>query len=56
MRCGCNILVRKPEVNRPLGRSGRRWKIIVEWILRKYGGSLWTGCIWFRIEVIGGLL
>jgi hypothetical protein len=22
---------------------------ILEWILGKYGGRVWTGCIWFRI-------
>jgi hypothetical protein len=36
-----------------LGIDGR---IILEWILGKYGGELWTGCIWPRIETSGGLL
>jgi hypothetical protein len=27
--------VRKPEGKRPFGRPGRRWKIVLEWILRK---------------------
>jgi hypothetical protein len=30
-----NILVGKPERKRPLGRSRRRWKIMLEWILGK---------------------
>jgi hypothetical protein len=29
-------------------------KIILNWILRKEGGKLWTGCIWLRIGSIGG--
>jgi hypothetical protein len=24
-------------------------KMILEWILEKYGGKVWTGCIWLRI-------
>jgi len=31
-------------------------RIILEWILGKYGGRVWTGCIWFRIGISGGLL
>jgi hypothetical protein len=30
------VLVGKPEGNRPLGRPRRRWRIILEWILRKW--------------------
>jgi hypothetical protein len=29
---------------------------ILEWVLGKYGGKMWTGCIWLRIETNGGLL
>jgi hypothetical protein len=35
-----------------LGIDGR---IILEWILRKYVGKLWTECIWLRIGNIGGI-
>jgi hypothetical protein len=28
-----SILVGKPEGKRPLGRPGRRWVILVKWIL-----------------------
>jgi hypothetical protein len=28
-------------------------KIILEWILWKYGVKLWTGCIWLRIRTSG---
>jgi hypothetical protein len=31
-------------------------KIILEWILREYGGKVWTGCISFKIGTSGGLL
>jgi hypothetical protein len=30
--------------------------IILEWILGKYGGRVWTGYIWLRIGNSGGLL
>jgi hypothetical protein len=32
------------------------WEIILECILRKYGGKLWTGLIWLRIGTSCGLL
>jgi hypothetical protein len=28
----------------------------IEWMLGKYGGKVWTGCIWLRIGTSGGLL
>jgi hypothetical protein len=31
-------------------------KIILEWILEKYGGKVWPECIWLRIGTNGGLL
>jgi hypothetical protein len=36
-----------------LGVNGR---IILEWILRKYGGKMWIGCIWLRRGTSDGLL
>jgi len=30
-------------------------RIILEWILGKYGGKLWTGFMCLRIETTGGL-
>jgi len=41
-------LVVKSEGKRPLGRTGRRWKKILQWILGKWSDKLWTGCIWLR--------
>jgi hypothetical protein len=37
------MLVRKPEGKRPLKDLGVYGKIILEWILVKWGGNLWTG-------------
>jgi len=31
-------------------------KIILEWILVKKGGKVWTGFIWLRAGTSGGLL
>jgi hypothetical protein len=31
-------------------------KMILEWILGKLDGKVWTGCIWLRIGISGGLL
>jgi hypothetical protein len=36
-----------------LGADG---KVILEYILGKYGGNVWTGFIWLRIGTSGGLL
>jgi hypothetical protein len=40
------ILVGKPE----------HGKIMLEWILGKRSQKIWTGFIWLRIEIGGGLL
>jgi hypothetical protein len=41
------------EHSEDLGVDGR---IILEWILGKEGGYVWTGYIWLRIGTSGGLL
>jgi hypothetical protein len=46
-----HILVRKPEVKRPLGRPRHRWRIIFKFILGKYGGKVWTELIWLRTGI-----
>jgi hypothetical protein len=32
---------------------GKDEKIILDWILGKLGGKVWTGCIWLRIGTSG---
>jgi hypothetical protein len=32
------------------------WKIILKWILGKYFGKVWIGCIWLTIGTSGGPL
>jgi hypothetical protein len=51
-----SILIGKPEGKRPRGRRKCRWEIILERILGKYIGKVWSGCIWIRIGTSGGLL
>jgi len=31
-------------------------KIILEWILRKRGGDVWTGFMWLKVGTSGGCL
>jgi hypothetical protein len=52
------ILVGNPEGKRPLGRPRRRWVDNIKMDLREIGwdGMVWTGSIWLRIEISGGLL
>jgi hypothetical protein len=38
----------------PLGRARCTWRT-AEWILEEQDGIVWTGLIWLRIEVSGGL-
>jgi hypothetical protein len=52
----CRILVRKPDGKRPLVRPRRRRVIILNWILKRQDGVVWTGLIWLRIRNTGGLL
>jgi hypothetical protein len=54
MRIAYKILVGKGrEHSEDLGIDG---KIILELILGKQGGKVWTGCIWLRIGTSSGLL
>jgi hypothetical protein len=49
------VLMEKPEGKRPLGRPRRRWVDNIKMYLR-WDGVVWTGSIWFRIGISGGLL
>jgi hypothetical protein len=49
MRNGNKVFVERPERKRPPETT-------LGWILGKYGGKMWIGCIWLRIRSSGGLL
>jgi hypothetical protein len=50
------VLVGKPGWKRPLEDLGMDERIILEWILGKYGRKLRTGFNWLRIGTNGPLL
>ena len=50
------VLIGKPEVKRPLGRSRRRWEDNIKMDLREVGGVVGTGWSWLRIGTGGGRL
>ena len=50
------VLVGKSDGKRPFGRLGRRLKIVIKWIFRKWNVGAWTGTMWFRIGTDGGHL
>jgi hypothetical protein len=31
-------------------------RIILQWMLERWGGEVWTGCIWLTVGTNGGLL
>jgi hypothetical protein len=47
------ILDAKPEGKRPHRTLCIEGKIILEWILGKQGGRVWTECVWLRIRNSG---
>jgi hypothetical protein len=56
MRNTYKILVRKSEGENHSEELDVDGKIILEWILGKQDGRVWTGCIWLRIGAIARLL
>jgi hypothetical protein len=48
--------VGKPKEKRLLGRPMRRWEDGISMGLRKIGWGEWSGFIWLRIGIVGGLL
>jgi hypothetical protein len=42
------VLVEKPQRNRPLGRTRRRWEDNIEVNLKEKHGREWTGFRWLR--------
>ena len=49
------VLMGKPEVKRPLGRTGRLEGEIKTYS-KRVNGSAWTGLSWLRIRTNDGLL
>ena len=45
------VLLRS-KVKRSLGRTRRRWGIILKWIFKKWDGKLWAGFVWLRIQAL----
>jgi hypothetical protein len=39
----------KPEVTKQFARPNVNGRLILQWILKKYGGRMWSGFIWPRI-------
>jgi hypothetical protein len=56
MRNAYKFLVRKPEGGDHSEDLGVHRRIILEWILEKYGGKLWTESKCLRIGTSGKLL
>jgi hypothetical protein len=48
-----DILVDKLEGRENLEDLGGDGKMILEWLLGKLHGRVWTGCIWLRIGITG---
>jgi hypothetical protein len=55
MRNAYSILVGKPEGRQHSEYLDVEGKKILEWMLGQQGGMVWTGCIWLRIGISGGL-
>jgi hypothetical protein len=51
-----NILVGKPEGKTQLEDLGVDGYTILEWVLGKQSGKMWTGCIWLMTGTSRGAL
>jgi len=56
MRNTYKIFVGKPEGNRPLERSMRRWEDNIRMDICEESGKVWTRCMWLKIGTSGGIL
>jgi hypothetical protein len=50
-KCICNLVGRDRFED-----LGAGWRIVLKWILRKYGGRIFAGFILFRVDTSGRLL
>jgi hypothetical protein len=48
--------LRKPKGKKSLARLDLSRRIIINWILEKQDGVVWTGLNWLRLGTSGGLL
>jgi hypothetical protein len=54
-----SVLVGKPQVRRPLGRSRRKWEDNIKIYIHEVrwgGGGAWNGLIWLGVGAGGGHL
>jgi hypothetical protein len=56
MSNACKIFAGKPEGKRPHVDLRIGGMIILEWILGKYDGNMWTRIVWLRIGTSDRLL
>jgi hypothetical protein len=49
------FLVRNSKAKRPLERPRHRWEDGIKWTLGRLVGGVWSGFIWHRIRIVGGL-
>jgi hypothetical protein len=49
-------LLGRPEGKVPLRKTRSRWEDNIRMDLREISGKLWTGSMWLRIDISGGLL
>jgi hypothetical protein len=50
------VLVGNPEGKSPLGRTQRKWEIMLEYALRVKEGRAWNGFVLIRVGKIGSVL
>jgi hypothetical protein len=56
MRNVYKVFVGNPEMEENSGNLAVVRRIILEWMLGKYGGKVCTGLNWLRIRTSGGLM